>query len=163
VPAATVHVSVYDEQQDLPIAATAVKRLVRLVLSWAEVRTDEVDVHLYSAPAMATLHQALFDDPSDTDCITLPIDSLESIAEDGKHTLGECFVCPVVAMRYVTEQGGDVEQELARYLVHCLLHLMGYEDKTKEGQAMMRAKEDEALAYLRTQRVRLIKTPRSLP
>jgi rRNA maturation RNase YbeY len=38
-----------------------------------------------------------------------------------------------------------VEDELNRVLVHGLLHLMGYKDKTKEESALMRMKEEESI------------------
>jgi probable rRNA maturation factor len=40
------------------------------------------------------------------------------------------------------------EDELHRVMVHGLLHLCGYKDKTKIDKALMRAKEDEALTSL---------------
>lgn len=38
-----------------------------------------------------------------------------------------------------------VEAELNRVLVHGLLHLMGYKDKTKEESTLMRQKEEESI------------------
>jgi rRNA maturation RNase YbeY len=40
------------------------------------------------------------------------------------------------------------EQELHRVMIHGVLHLLGYEDKTKAEKQAMRAKEDEALRLL---------------
>jgi probable rRNA maturation factor len=42
----------------------------------------------------------------------------------------------------------EFEQELSRVMVHGLLHLCGYKDKTKSDQLIMRLKEDEALSLL---------------
>ncbi|MCU0440486.1 MAG: rRNA maturation RNase YbeY [Raineya sp.] len=40
------------------------------------------------------------------------------------------------------------EQELHRVMIHGVLHLLGYKDKTKTDKQTMRAKEDEALSVL---------------
>jgi rRNA maturation RNase YbeY len=40
------------------------------------------------------------------------------------------------------------EQELHRVMIHGVLHLLGYKDKTKAEKQAMRAKEDEALRLL---------------
>ena len=40
------------------------------------------------------------------------------------------------------------ESELLRVIAHGILHLIGFKDKTKEEEAVMRSKEDEVLAYL---------------
>ena len=42
------------------------------------------------------------------------------------------------------------EQELHRVIIHGLLHLLGFKDKSPEDEAMMRRKEDESLALLNT-------------
>jgi probable rRNA maturation factor len=39
----------------------------------------------------------------------------------------------------------DFEEELKRVIIHGILHLCGYKDKTKEASALMRKKEDWAL------------------
>ena len=41
--------------------------------------------------------------------------------------------------------GNPFSLELRRVMVHGLLHLLGYNDKTKEQKALMRIKEDECL------------------
>ncbi len=40
------------------------------------------------------------------------------------------------------------EQELYRVIIHGVLHLLGYKDKTKTDAALMRKKENEALSLL---------------
>ena len=40
------------------------------------------------------------------------------------------------------------ELELLMVIAHGILHLIGFKDKTKEEEAVMRSKEDEVLAYL---------------
>ena len=39
----------------------------------------------------------------------------------------------------------DFEQEIRRVLIHGILHLLGFDDHTKEDKQAMRAKEDECL------------------
>ncbi len=41
--------------------------------------------------------------------------------------------------------------ELHRVMVHGLLHLIGYKDKTEEEQKIMRSMEDNCLAKLKTE------------
>jgi rRNA maturation RNase YbeY len=44
-----------------------------------------------------------------------------------------------------TLEGVSVEHELARVLIHGVLHCVGYSDKTPKEKLMMREKEDEML------------------
>ncbi len=45
----------------------------------------------------------------------------------------------------------EIETELSRVLAHGLLHLMGYNDKTKEESTLMRQKEEESINLYFTQ------------
>jgi rRNA maturation RNase YbeY len=58
---------------------------------------------------------------------------------------GDIFVSIDRVGENAKTQNQKVETELNRVLVHGLLHLMGYKDKTKEESALMRQKEEESM------------------
>ncbi len=60
-------------------------------------------------------------------------------------TLGEILVSPTFARQYAQEHGVSYEEELARYVVHGLLHWVGHDDRTPMQQRRMRRMEDELL------------------
>jgi probable rRNA maturation factor len=57
-----------------------------------------------------------------------------------------------ISIERVKENAGKLqvtfEQELHRVMIHGVLHLLGYKDKTKMDKQTMRAKEDETLSML---------------
>ncbi len=67
----------------------------------------------------------------------------------GKLISGDIFI----SIERVTENAGDYEvsfkDELHRVIIHGILHLLGYKDKTQEEKQLMREKEDYYLS-LRT-------------
>jgi probable rRNA maturation factor len=104
------------------------------------VRSDEVVIHLVDQETISRLHGDFFDDPSPTDCLSFPIDHpLEPCV--GPSILGELFVCPEVATEYASAHQGDPLRETALYIIHGLLHLLGYDDQTEEERLKMRAQE----------------------
>lgn len=58
---------------------------------------------------------------------------------------GEIYVDLDTAAERAPEFETTFEEEAARYLVHGLLHLMGYDDQDEEGQRRMRELEDRYL------------------
>ncbi|MDE3055149.1 MAG: rRNA maturation RNase YbeY [Verrucomicrobiota bacterium] len=86
------------------------------------------------------LHEEFFQDPTLTDCISFPLD---------KEYLGDIFVCPAVAKEYVEKNGGEVYEEAMLYIVHALLHLLGYDDLDAQKRKVMRAKEKACMDHLR--------------
>ncbi|WP_017730991.1 rRNA maturation RNase YbeY [Nafulsella turpanensis] len=47
-----------------------------------------------------------------------------------------------------TEYSKNFEEELHRVMIHGVLHLLGYPDKTEEEQKVMRQEEDQSLSLL---------------
>lgn len=132
-------------QSALPIAYRDVERLVISFLEWKQVQSDEVTIHFVSKEEITKLHGDFFDDPTPTDCISFPIDP-PGDTKSGYTILGEIFVCPEVAIDYV--DGGDPYREITLYVIHGLLHLMGYDDIEEEDQIIMRTQEKSAMLYL---------------
>jgi probable rRNA maturation factor len=61
------------------------------------------------------------------------------------HPLGEVIVSFPAAERQAQEGGISLEDELARLVVHGLLHLLGYDDEEPEEERVMRAREESLL------------------
>ena len=141
----TCRVIISDQQKDLPLSKLAIRALVRGVLDQENIRCDEVHVNFVTEKKIGLLHEQFFGDDSPTDCITLPIDQ----DEEGEvyRLLGEIFVCPKTALVY-TEKRGNPWQETARYVIHSILHLIGYEDLDEKSRAVMKRRENRLLTLL---------------
>ena len=75
-----------------------------------------------------------------TDVITFPY------ADDAIH--GDIFISSERVADNAQTMGVSFEHELCRVLVHGVLHLAGYQDKTEDAEREMRAKEDYYLTKL---------------
>ncbi|MBL8014356.1 MAG: rRNA maturation RNase YbeY [Candidatus Omnitrophica bacterium] len=64
--------------------------------------------------------------------------------------IAEIVICPSVAKHNAILFGKSVAQEIALYVVHGLLHLMGFDDHSPQKTALMRKKEAEVISYLFT-------------
>jgi len=126
-------VRIDNRQFDLSISEAPIQLLVLAVLEGEGIDPDEVWIHFVSEAEISLLHEKHFDDPTPTDCISFPIDD---------EVLGEVVVCPKVAIDYAARQGESAYGELALYVVHGVLHLIGYEDTTLAKAAKMRVAEE---------------------
>ncbi len=139
-------ISVYNRQKDLKVSAVAIKNTVRHALEFHKTPCDEIAVHLITDRAMRKMHADFFDDPTPTDCISFPYDKDSS---SGYFFLGEVFICPKTAFHYIAEQGsGDPYNEVTLYLIHGILHLLGYDDMNTKDRKIMRSKEKELMIDL---------------
>lgn len=111
------------------------------------VYTDEVVLYFVEKEEMGKVHEAFFSDPSPTDCMSFPVDPplREKTINSPPHVLGEVFVCPQVAIEYAAEHDLDPYIETTLYIIHGLLHLMGYDDMDAASRKIMRNMEQKCL------------------
>ncbi|MBS0615489.1 MAG: rRNA maturation RNase YbeY [Verrucomicrobia bacterium] len=130
-------ISIFNRQKDLSISRSSVKKLVELVL---EDRETEVVIHFVGKKKISQLHDQFFDDPSPTDCITFPM---------GGDILGEIFVCPQVAKEYDPRHP---YRETSLYVIHGLLHLLGYDDIQRSDRIKMQRAQNRLLKKAKAKR-----------
>lgn len=138
---------VFNQQKDLKIAAKDVKTLVKTVLDHENALLGEISIYLVSEKMICQLHDEFFQDPSPTDCISFPLEK--------KPLSGEVFVCPKTAILYAASKELDPYREAALYIVHGLLHLLGYDDLEPKERRTMRKKEKSCMDELNRQNVSL--------
>ncbi len=94
----------------------------------------EVVIALVSDRAISELHRRFMRIPGPTDVITFG------------H--GEIVISVTTAARQAAEHGQELHRELARYIVHGLLHLNGHEDGSEADAAIMWRAQEELLGRL---------------
>lgn len=120
-------IRVYNRQKDLTIKAASVKRLVSFILDECKISYKEIAIYFVGKRKIEKLHDQFFQDPTPTDCITFPFDDA---------FLGEIFVCPKVAQEYDPKRP---YLETTLYIIHGILHLLGFNDiDKKEREKMVR-------------------------
>lgn len=94
-------------------------------------KLKEVEVSLVSAAAMSRVHIDFLGIEGPTDVITFPY--------------GEILVCPAVAAENARRYGVSLNDEVALYVIHGLLHLNGYDDTTATLARQMHARQAKIL------------------
>jgi probable rRNA maturation factor len=95
---------------------------------------SEVNVVLVSDRRIAELHRRFMNEPSPTDVITF------------QH--GEIVISAETAKRQARKFASTLRHELRLYVVHGLLHLHGFDDKTAAGAAEMKRVQEKLVASI---------------
>jgi len=135
------HVSL-DKKLILQVIRHVIKEEGRAAKSLSIVLTDNRHIRDLS-------HEYLGRDTA-TDVISFPLEDLDWPATN--HTggnggiNGEIIASAERALQQARAIHGDPQAELLLYLVHGLLHLIGYDDRTPRDAQQMHAREDVLLA-----------------
>lgn len=110
----------------------------------------EVDVTFVGPRTMRDLNRTHRGKDSDTDVLSFPLwQGPQEFPTDGPLPLGDIVINPTRAKQQAKEYGATFKQEVARLLVHGLLHLMGYDHEQGAAHARrMRAKEKALLKLI---------------
>lgn len=121
---------------------TRLLRQITLHLLRAEFGAEdfEVCVHLVAAPEMARLNWEFLHHEGSTDIITF--DQSEGAAG---RLAGELFICLDDAVKQAREFRTSWQVELARYVIHGLLHLRGFDDQEPADRRVMKREENRLL------------------
>lgn len=129
---------------DLPRIRALVARALPLCLAESGplpqrlAELPEVSASVVSPAVMSRVHADFLGVEGPTDVITFPY--------------GEILVCAAVAAENAGRYGNSLDDELALYVIHGLLHLNGYDDLTKTAARQMHARQAKILKAARDSR-----------
>ncbi len=101
-------------------------RAVDLALAQDRLRKRSLCVLVVDDAESARLHSEHFDDPTPTDVMSFPDGAPDP--SSGLTRLGDLAVGLEVARRVAQQRGRPVEEEIALYVLHGTLHLLGHDD-----------------------------------
>lgn len=146
---------VNNRQTYLKVFFQQVRRIVKASLALEQEKCDEVAIHFVQEKKICELHAEFFNDPTTTDCITFPMDDETC---EGYRVLGEVFINPKAAIEFAKKDESDPYRELTLYIVHGMLHLLGYDDIKSVDRVKMRRAEKRHLDYLSSHQLLLTGT-----
>jgi len=124
------------------------RRTIRHVLTAEGATLVHLSVVLAGHEMVRRLNREYLDHDYNTDVLSFSLrdgSTPESSEADDDGIEGEVYVDLDTAAERHEEFDTSFEREAHRYLIHGVLHLVGYDDATESGQATMRQKEDQYL------------------
>ncbi|MDX1584665.1 MAG: rRNA maturation RNase YbeY [Thermoanaerobaculia bacterium] len=94
---------------------------------------DVVSVHFADDREMRRLNRTWRGIDRTTDVLTFPAGD-ESIPDDAEHSLGDIVISVEQAKRQARQQKHDLATEVRYLILHGLIHALGYDHETDEGE-----------------------------
>jgi probable rRNA maturation factor len=138
-----LRVSIRNLQKKLSIDRNRIRRAARMILRDNAIETAEISVAVVDDKTIAELHARYLNDPSPTDALSFPLE-----ASPGR-LVGEVVVGAETAAAVASRCGESPDDELLLYIVHGLLHLVGFDDITPAKRRTMRKEEKKYLEKMK--------------
>lgn len=136
-------ISIAVPQEIVEVDRGKMREVGRAVLQGEGVKDYEISLAFVDNPTIHRLNQRYLDHDEPTDVLSFPLSE-----PNATKLTGELVIGAEVAKVQAAERGHDVQIELALYVIHGLLHLCGYDDKTDSGASQMRERERHYLQAL---------------
>jgi len=138
-----IRTSIASPQELVPLPFAQLREVSRMVLEGEGVKEAKISLAFVDNTTIHRINKQFLDHDEPTDVITFPLSG-----EGAKKLEGELVIGVEVAIEQAKDRGHPVDTELSLYVIHGLLHLCGYDDRTKKDAAEMRVKEREYLKAL---------------
>lgn len=135
-------IDIVDLQSKLDMDRALIQRAVRTVLAGAAVEVATISVVIVDNQRIQQLNRQYLQHDYATDVLSFQLDDSNARLE------GEVIISAEMAVQRAPDYGWSAHDELLLYLVHGLLHLVGYEDASNEQKTAMRRQEALMLGQL---------------
>ena len=162
-PSDKMNIAVASHQHTRKINLRLLKKITSALLTELEIEKVEIGICLVAASEMTRLNETFLKHKGSTDVIAfdyaakvaqasrLPCSSNKrpSSSRDGCATFhGEIFICVDEAVLQARKFGTSWQSEVVRYIVHGVLHLIGFDDSSADARRRMKRVEGRLLGKL---------------
>ena len=148
-------IAISSSQSVLRVPRRKIGELIAHVVAAERRRVDAVDVAVVGAHEMAALNRRFLGRRGPTDVLSFDMSEGAAAARSV-----QIVVCADVAVAESAARHLRPQRELMLYVLHGLLHLLGYDDGDRRGAAEMGARQEHLLAeFLSTPRRRTKRSP----
>jgi probable rRNA maturation factor len=142
-------VVVLNRQRSKKIDVGRVRQITETLFGELEIQSAELGIHLVGAHKMAQVNWQFLRHEGSTDVITFDYSELRAAGDGGvRRVQGELFISVDDAVQQAAEFKTTWRSEVVRYVVHGVLHLLGYDDLQPEPRRQMKRAENRLVRQL---------------
>ena len=132
-------INIFKECKDIDFYKDHIIQLINLSLEATRYNQVKINIIFCNNDKLNSLKQEYFNDDALTDIITFPIKNDNDLE-------AEIYISIEMAKINADEFNVSLNNELSRLIVHGVLHLIGFNDNTKDSKKIMFLKQDEIIS-----------------
>jgi len=120
-----------------------IRKVLSLVFSLLGIPSSQASILLCDNKFIRKLNRKFFNESGVTDVISFPLKDATN-----PQYLGEVVVCVEEAVKLAKVYSNTWQEELVLYLIHGILHIIGFDDIKAKDRLKMQAKQEKILSKL---------------
>ena len=134
-----MQIEIANQQSLLAIDESQLQQAARQILESQRFRAAEISIAVVDNTTIHELNQRYLQHDEPTDVLSFVLE------QDQAYLAGEVIVSAEMAVQRAPEFGWPAQHELLLYVIHGVLHLVGFDDQTDEARAEMQQAERTCL------------------
>ena len=145
----SMSLEIFNRQRTKKINTRLLKQIVGELFAELEIEQAQLGIHLVAAPEMMRLNEKFLRHAGPTDVISFDYSTPRPQIPDPRSQFhGEIFVCVHEAVWQARKFGTSWQSEVVRYVVHGVLHLLGFDDARPGARRKMKREENRRVREL---------------
>ena len=132
-------INIFKECKDIDFYKDHIIQLINLSLEATRYNQVKINIIFCNNDKLNSFKQEYFNDDALTDIITFPIKNDNDLE-------AEIYISIEMAKINAEKFNVSLNNELSRLIVHGVLHLIGFNDDTKDSKKIMFLKQDEIIS-----------------
>lgn len=149
-PRKTVKIAIINQQRKVTVNQKKIRDVIKLIVSKERSSAENISVIVTTDNKIRKLNRTYLNKDLPTDVLSFSFIGKKSEKIIPVSILGDIVVSADTAVSNAVIYKTNPKEELYLYVIHGLLHLLGYDDITPGKRAVMRRKEQYYLSLLRS-------------
>jgi probable rRNA maturation factor len=138
-------VQINDLQDKIKVKKTLLVKIIKAIQKYLNISGKTLSLVLVDNLQMSSINKEYFGKDRPTDVISFSLDD----EVDPLNTLGEIIISTEKALENAKVFSLTVNEELVLYIIHGILHILGFKDSNIPDKKRMQKKEKEILTFLK--------------
>ena len=143
-----MEIAVENRQTRIPLRLAAIRKIIKRILKYEGIRKARIGCVFVSALQIMALNKKFLKKNYVTDVLSFDLKEWKRRPDRSFDLTGEIVICPEAAQENAKVFKTSLEEEIILYIIHGILHLLGYDDHRRRDIRRMRQREKEIMKRL---------------
>lgn len=143
-----LEVTFADHQKKVRLNSLKILKITKAILRHEHIDQANLSVVFVTHQKIKALNKKYLNRDHVTDVLSFDLGDDATLKRKPKGVVGDIIISTDAALKNVKMYQATLSEELSLYIVHGILHLLGYDDHKPVDIKRMRRKERELLSYL---------------
>ncbi len=136
-------ICIINRQRKLKLDTDKIRQIARKILDSENVnKSTGINIMFVRDSLIQKFNLQYFNKNNPTDVISFP----DIDPDELNNSAGDIIISVDRALEFSSENSININEELTRYIIHGILHCLGYEDTTPEKKRIMFKRQEEIIA-----------------